>query len=143
MPLALASVSNDVNSNISGIIAFPSLRELKCGAASLFLLWDATGVGISVTWCQWCHQWHHCIPYVTMIKMRCNMTFCSVALILMSCDATSIVNGTTAFLRSRTLKWDVTWHLWSCDTIFDGISIMSWQQHHQWHHCIPWVKIIK
>ena len=26
-------------------------------------------------WYQWCSQWHHCIHYIKMIKMRWNVTF--------------------------------------------------------------------
>ena len=67
---------------------------------------------------------------------------CLLTLMLVSCYANSVVSGTIAFLRSRQLKWGVTWLFWSYDTNGAGIGLMWCQQHHQWYHCIPWIKMI-
>ena len=52
---------------------FLRLRQSNWDATWLFQSCDAFST--SITWCPWYHQWHHCIPYIKMIKMRCNMTF--------------------------------------------------------------------
>ena len=86
-------------------------------------------------WWHWC--WHLChmmpmvpsmahyIPWVKVIEMRCNITFKPVtllALVLVSHDANSVVNGTTIFLRLRKLKWH------ACFYHVTPIHIMWWQQ---------------
>ena len=49
--------------------------QWKWGVIRLFWPSDTTGAGIGISWYQYHYQWHHCIPSVKMIKMRCNMTF--------------------------------------------------------------------
>ena len=83
----------------------------------------------------------------------------AVLLALVSHDVNSITNGTITFLRLRQLKWDATWcfchmmPLASCDASGIGVdvmwcncisvSIMWYEQHHQWYLCIPYVKMTK
>ena len=76
-----------------------------------------------VTWCHWQHYQLLVIPMaleiaplhclVNIIKKRSNMTYLGhvmpQAALLASHDATCIVNGTTAFIKSRQPKWGATW----------------------------------
>ena len=59
------------------------------------------------------------------------------------CDVYGIVNGITAFLRSRQSKWGVTWLFGSCETTGTDISITWWWQCHQWHNCISYKNMIE
>ena len=56
----------------------------------------------------------------------------SLALMLASHDAISIVKGTTTFLTSRQSKWGTPWFILSCDTISIGITC-----HWNWCHLMP------
>ena len=58
----------------------------------------------------------------------------------MSYDASSIINGSIAFLRSSWLIWSATWLIGHEDTTDTGTGVRWWQWHHQWHHCILYVK---
>ena len=107
-PFGPALASCDTNSFVNGTTAFLRWRQLKWGVTWLFDNCDAIGSVISVMWCQWCHKWHQCILWVQIIKMRCNMSFCSLTPMLMLCNANSVVNSTIAFLRSRQLKRGAT-----------------------------------
>ena len=100
-------------------------------------------------------KWHHCIHYRRTIKMRWNVTFghlMPLALASVSHDTSSIINGSTAFLRLRELN--KVQHLFGnvmplssddaigivvsvmwCHCI--GVSIMWCIQHHWWYHCTP------
>ena len=93
-------------------------------------------------------------------------------LALGSHNTNGVFNNTTAFLRSRKLKGGATWLLlvmwhhscWHwCHMMLMALSMAplhslnqddqnEWQhdlfglwrqQHYQWHHCIPWVRIIE
>ena len=106
-----------------------------------------------VIWCHLCLHQCHMIPMVSSMVTLLSLgqddqnevwhDCCSLTLMLVSCYTNSVVSGTIAFLRSRQLKWGVTWLFWSCDTSGAGIGLMWCQQHHQWHHCIPWIKMIE
>ena len=86
-----------------------------------------------------------------------------LALALVSHHANSIINGTTASLRFRQLKWSATWYfhhvmpltsiLASHDATGIGVAVMCYHcisvsimwsgQHHLWNHSVPEVKIFK
>ena len=72
MPLILVSVSHDTN-NVTAFLAFLRSRWMKWSATWPFWSYDAISTDISITWCWWCHQRHHWIPYIKMIDMRCNI----------------------------------------------------------------------
>ena len=98
MPLLLELVSHDANSVSTGIIIFVRSRWSKGYATWYCCSCDAIGISISIMWCQWHHRWHHCICLVKIIKTKCNIG-----------TGIGIKNGTTAFHRSRQLKWGATW----------------------------------
>ena len=62
------------------ILSFAPLHSLyiddKTEMQHDFSSCDAVDARNRVTWCQWHHQWNHCIPLVEIIKVGCkNMTF--------------------------------------------------------------------
>ena len=59
---------------INCTIVFLRSRWQKSGATWPFQSCGAISTGISIKWCRWYHQWHHCIPYVKMIKMECKFS---------------------------------------------------------------------
>ena len=102
------AVCNPLNQwHKNGITAFLTSRQLKGDAKCLFMSFAAIGTGISVRWNQHDHQWYNCIPLVNITEMRCNMNSGHV-MSLASHDADDI-NGTIAFLRSRSLKICLIW----------------------------------
>ena len=144
MPLMLVSVWHNANIAITGTI-FVRSRWLKWDATWLF--WSCDAIVTSIMWCQWHHQWHHCICLFKIIKIRCNMTF-----LAMWFDAIG-TGDTIPFLKSQQSKWDAswlfghlmpmslpllsqlkwgaTWPFWSCD----GISISNCIIWCHWHWC--------
>ena len=77
--------------------------------------------------------WHHCIPYVKTIVMRCNLTFGHVApfgIGAEACYTTGTTNGAITFLRSRQSKWGTTrlhWVMWC---------------HLHWYHMMQMVSLM-
>ena len=106
----------------------------------------ATGTSVAITWFWWLWKWNHFIPKVKTTETGGAIWFYGymmpLALTLVWHHANSIINGTSAFLRSRQSNWDTTWPYWSCNTMGAG-SWWFWQHHHQWHHCILWAKKLK
>ena len=70
--------SCEVNAIVNSTIAF--LRSKR--STWPFRSCDIIGASVSVAW----HWWHHCISWVMMMKMRCNMT-------IWSCDTISPVSA--------------------------------------------------
>ena len=83
--------------------------------------WNEMQHNFFLLWHHWHWFWHH------------------MALVLPSCDSSSVIDGNIAFLRSRWLKWDAMWYFGTCNTNETGASIstIGQQQCHQWHHHIP------
>ena len=123
----------------SSMVLLYSLRQDDWNEAIMtFCSCDAICICFAVTWCWQLHQWNHYIPCGKIVKMRCNMTFSS-------CNATSNHVNATPFqvlsmapLHSWVKITEMRHNMifWSCHTIGTSISIMWYQQHHQWHHCI-------
>ena len=124
-----------------------------------FSLYDDIGTGLPVTSCQKHHKLYHCFPYVKTIEIRSNI-ICVCVIPLASHDATGIgldvmwchtikcqhqlsldstINGATASLMSWQLKSGAPWFV-VIYAICTGISVIWYQQHHQWHHCILHIK---
>ena len=114
IPFGPALASCHPYSIVHGTIPFLRSRKLKWDATLLFGHLLPLALAISVTWCQQQYQWHHCIPWVTVTNMRCNMTFwvmwfhwywhhCHVMLIVSSVAPVHFLGA--------------TWFLWSCDLI--------------------------
>ena len=131
--LTLTSTSNNANGIVNSTIIFIRPRWLKQCTTLHFWLCNAIYAGVSATWCQQCHQWHHSIWEVKMIKMQqydiswsCDDTGTSICImwcqkhhqwhqciylvkiIKMSCNigtSVGITNGTIAFSSWRQLRW--------------------------------------
>ena len=67
----------------------------------------------------------------------------SLALTYAACDADSIVYATTAFVRSKWLKWGATWLFWSWHATSTDVGITWCYQHYQMNYNIPDIKTIK
>ena len=61
-----------------------------------------------------------------------------LALVLSSHSTNGIENGIISFLRSRQLKWGSNWSRYA-----RYVSVTLYWWHHQWHNCIPYVKMIE
>ena len=73
--LALTSISSDVNGIVNSTTAFIRSRWLKQCVIYLFLSFDAIDADVSVVLWQQYLQWHHCICWVKITQMSCNMMF--------------------------------------------------------------------
>ena len=78
------------------------------------------------TFVMWFH-WHWCQCHVTPVSAWH--------------DASSILSGTHYIPYVKTIEIGCNMTFLSYDTIGSGITWYRW--HHQWHHCISWVKTIK
>ena len=132
--------AHDANGIINGTILFARVRWSKWDFGHVM---PSIGTSISIMWCQWHHQWYHCICFIKIVKMDCNISYnvMHLVLALTACDADSIINGTTAFVSSWWSKWGTTWHFWYCDTTHVGITLYHW--HCTLYLCIYYVKMIK
>ena len=81
-PLVQSSTSHDASITITWCQALSRAPLYSTGEddqwrcnMTFLVMWCLTLISTSIMWCWWCHQWHHCIPWVKMIEMRCSMSF--------------------------------------------------------------------
>ena len=119
------AVSGPVMALVSALVSHNANGIINAAWNGVQHVWscDPTGIGVSIMWCQQCHQYHHWTPEVKMIQMRCNMNFlvtwhqwhhcwCQIMpleLLSASADNNGIINVTIEFLRQRWLKWGAPW----------------------------------
>ena len=126
-------LNHDAISILSVTITFLRLRQSKWDVTQLFWSCDTIATGIDFIRCHWC--WCYMMPTASYMASLFSLSkdnwndihhasFGHVApLNSASHYVNIIINGTTAFLRSRQLKWGVTWLFWSHDAIGASVSI--------------------
>ena len=142
-----AWLSCDVNCIINGTICvhYVKTTETRCHFTLLVVwccwhcnFWDEAQLDFLVICCQW---WHHIILMASSIaplhlflqydQNKLQHDFFShltlLALASASFDVNSILNRTTAFIRSRWLKQCVT-IFWACDATGAGVSVTLCKQ---------------
>ena len=146
MPTTLVSALCDVDSTISGMIAFFKSRWLKWGKTWLF--WSCATIGTS-----------HAIHVMVIVLLITQLHFLGqgnwnemqheflvnmmpVVLASASHYPNGIINGTIPFISSRWLKWVAIW-------LFSQIDHWCRHWHNlflkylEWYHCISWIKVIE
>ena len=85
---------------------------------------DAIGTSVGVTWCHKQQKCHHCISWIKMIEMRCNLVlwyqwnWCQCHMLMASAISPRYFLGQD--------NWnELQLTFWSCDAIGIGISIKS------------------
>ena len=83
MPFVSVLALHCANGSENDTISFLRARQLKWG-----ITWTchAIGTGVSVTWCWWHLQWHHCIYYISMtyLVMCCHWNWNKKCMMLMA-----------------------------------------------------------
>ena len=127
------------------VIMYAHLEEYLVLKVITFLSCDVIGTSVTIMWCWWYCQWHHCMLAQDNWNKMLHHLFGHVMplpLALTSCDTDGILNSIIAFIRSWWLKCGATWLFWSYQTIgsnngtVNSITVFIRSRLSEWGHVI-------